>query len=158
MKRPTEALAFAFVVAASGCGPETTGYSADDIGSGAPSGSVDGASWAMIEATAEPDAFDDTELNIHLYGEDLDECGFPAAEAPYVMFSVPRQVGQYPLSFSLTGGGRTATIVVPPADNRIATEGIIVIETLSETEVSVGLIADAGDDMVNGSFTAPFCL
>ncbi len=36
-------------------------------------------------------------------------------------------------------------------------EGILVVESLTDTEVTIGLVGESGSDSVDGRFTATIC-
>jgi hypothetical protein len=134
------------------------GYAVEDIDGGPVAGMIGGVEWQMADADVSPSSFDD-DLSITLFAEDVEDCGFGLmSDLPMVLFSVPAVVGEYPLSLSLTEGGRTATLVEPPANNNIATEGIIEVSAVSDTEVEIGIVAVIDDaNEINGRFTAVRC-
>ena len=135
------------------CGPRS--YGPGDIDDGTPSGTVDGASWTMVEASV---SIDGTDLDIDLYAEDVDECAFASTDLPQIMFSVPNEVGDYELYLQGLFDGRTATFFVPPSNNIIATNGLIQVRAVSATEVTIGLVIDGGDgNFLSGTFTTPIC-
>lgn len=153
MKRIGIAAGMALALTACGGGD---GYSASDIMDQVPQGRLDGQSWTMISAVVEEDAFDPDELSVDLYAEQVDPCGFGSGER--IMFQVPRAVGEYPLKFEFGGESRTVTFYVPPGSNTIASEGIIVIESIDGTTITMGLVAHYDDDFtVNGRFTTKIC-
>ena len=141
-----------------GCGGGGNDYTVDDIESGAIAGQIGGASWEMVEALVRIDEFDDTALSIRVYAEDIDDCLSPIEPtAPFLLFNMPATTGEYPLSFSLTEGGQTVTMVEPPATNTIATEGIIDL-VLDGDSVDLGLVAVADDaNTVNGTLSTTLC-
>ena len=145
-----------------GCGKDGAGggdYTVDDIDPGVPSGTIGGTAWEMVTADVQPDPFDEGTLSVTLYGEEVEACGFAtSSDVPFVLFSVAPTVGEYPLSFSFSEGGQTVTLVVPPSQNNIATEGLVHVAAVSDTEVEIGLVAVMDDDnSVNGTFTAERC-
>ena len=149
------------LVLAAGCGDDDDnhgGYTAADIQDQTVQGTHDGQPFTLVTASVKEDAFDANELSVKLYGEQVDPCDtFTTPDAGYIMFSVDRAVGEYPLHFSMEGS-QTVTFYVPPGSNTIATEGIIVIESLDGSSVTMGILADAGDDNhINGRFTADIC-
>lgn len=153
-------LALAFTLGSVGCGggKEGGGYTVDDIDPGNVAGTIGGAAWELVTADVQPDPFDDATISVSLYAEELETCGFASTDLPFVLFSVEPTVGEYPLSFSLTSGGQTVTLVEPPAQNNIATEGIIQVISVSDTEVEIGLVVVIDDDnTVNGTFVAERC-
>ena len=147
-----------FVALATACGSDSNDYTVDDIESSLVSGSIGGASWEMVEAIAEVDAFDDTQISFSVYGEDVEDCGFAIdPTGPFLLFSLPAESGEYPLSFSLTEGGTTLTMVEPPSTNTIVSEGLIDL-TIDGDQIDVGLVARVDDaNEVNGSFSTTLC-
>lgn len=151
---------------AGGCGVDLTGaqspnstFTAASIIDQVPTGIVDGQSWTLVKAEAETDYFDKDRLSLKLYTEDVTTCGFGnSAEKPFLLFSVKKSVGEYPLNFSFGEGGQTVTFVTPPASNTIVSEGIIVIEELTEEKLTMGILAQTSQgEVVNGKFTVDLC-
>ena len=134
-------------------------YEKSDIKSSVPAGTFSGTDWSMIKAEVKVDSFDSNKLSVTLYAEDVETCGFGGAsgEKGQVFFSVKKEVGDYPLSFSLTEGGQTVTMFTPPMDNLVLTEGVIVVKEITDTTVTIGLVAGGTDNTVNGTFTADLC-
>jgi hypothetical protein len=124
-----------------------------------PTGIHDGQSWTMLKAEVKSDYFDEDRLTIRLFTEEIETCGFSSSsEKPYLLFSVKKAVGEYPLKMSFGEDGQTVTFVTPPATNTIATQGIVVIEELTAEKLTMGIVAQAGDgDVVNGRFTVDLC-
>jgi hypothetical protein len=152
-------LLVALPLATSGCSSDTGGsFSASDIVAQTPSGSMEGASWVMADAVVRVDSFDTEELSVTLTSEAMEEeCPFGLGGGSSILFSVPRMPGEYPLNFSFSAGGQTITFSPGPGENIIASDGVIVVESVSDTEVSIGLVAEAGDSSINGKFTATLC-
>ena len=153
MRRIGSAVGLALLLVACGGGDD---YSASDIKDQIPQGRLDGASWSMVSAVVEEDPFDPNELSVDLYAEQVDACGFGTGEK--IMFSVPRAVGEYPLKFEFGSDNQTVTFYVPPGSNTIASDGIIVIESIDGTTITMGLVAHYDDNFtVNGRFTTEIC-
>ncbi|MEM6930653.1 MAG: hypothetical protein AAF602_27215 [Myxococcota bacterium] len=140
------------------CGGDGGGFTVDDIESGLVSGFINGEAWEMIEAVVTEDAFDANQLSIEVFAEDVKDCDpFATSKSPFLLFSIDGMTGEYPLNFSFSEGGQTITLVTPPADNNIATEGIIDL-VVNGDSIDVGLVASIDDDnTVNGSFSATVC-
>ncbi len=138
-----------------GCGGGATSYTAGDIDNQTPQGLVDGESWTMQTAIVVDDG---TDLSVSLYPIAVEACDRSASSDTEIIFSAPRTVGEYPLNFSLGGSdNRTITFVTGPGENVIATQGLLVVEAISATEVTMALVADAGNNSINGRFTVPVC-
>lgn len=149
--------AFAFAASLAGCGGSS--YSSADIVDQTPQGSMEGNDWSMAQADVSVDSFDDTKLSVTLYGEAQDRaCTAGLGTGPTIIFSIPRMEGEYPLSFSLgSSDSQTVTFVPSAGNNIIGTNGVVVVNSVSDTDVSIGLVADAGSSSVNGKFTATLC-
>lgn len=140
--------AFALLAACGG------GYSPASILDQAPSGSMEGEDWAMMSAVVR-DGSDS--FSVSLYPVAVESCDAFASSDTQILFSAPKEVGEYPLRFSFGPDGQTITFVTGPGENLIATSGLLVVEAVSADEVTIGLVADAGDSSINGRFTAPIC-
>lgn len=75
---------------------------------------------------------------------------------------MPAAVGKRALKLSLSDlsspDNQTITFVTPPSSNNISVDGIINVTELTETSVTMGILAKAGKTTdVNGTFTATFC-
>lgn len=136
---------------ASACG----GTSAASIVDQAPQGTIGGAAWTMRSVVVVDDG---TRLQYTLLPDEMTGCDTFASADRMLLFSTPRAVGEYPLFFDLsTLSGQVVNFVTGPGQNVLSSEGLIVVEALSETEVTVGLVADAENNTVNGRFTAAIC-
>ena len=137
------------------CGSDSS-FTTADIESGTPMGVIAGAPFEYAGAVIE---LRGSELDITLYESEVeDPCSvFGLPDGNVVLFNVPATVGEYPLNFDFSGDTQTVTLVEAPANNLIATEGIIDVEAMSDTEATIGLIAQSGDSYVNGRFTASIC-
>lgn len=143
-----------------GCGGKeggAGGWTVDDIDPGTVAGTIGGVAWEMVTADVQPDLFEEGRLSVTLYADAIEPCGFGSSDLPFVLFSIDPTVGEHPLTL-FGEPSQTVTLVVPPAQNNIATEGLIEIRSVSDTEVEMGLVAFMDDDnSVNGSFTADRC-
>ena len=161
MTRATS-VTFALAAVLSGCfGPDTSSsasYASADIVNQAPQGSMGGNAWTMQSAVVRVDSWESNKLSVTLYGDAVEACdAFAMSTAGEIIFSVPRATGSYPLNFSFSSGGQTITFVPAPGQNVISTEGLVVVEAVSDTEVTIGLVADAGSSHVNGRVTTALC-
>lgn len=132
------------------------GYSPDSIIDQAPQGLMEGTDWTMVSAVVTDD---NDSLSVKLFPIEVEPCDGFASSDSSIIFSVPKEQGEHPLKFSFGDfeNNQTITFVPAPSSNVIATEGLIVIESLSEEEVTIGLVADAGDSSINGRFTTAVC-
>jgi hypothetical protein len=138
-------------------GDEGSSFTAADIVDQNPQGSMEGAAWAMSSAQVRVDSFDTEELSVSLYSMTSEACAFGGPGGPSILFSIPRMQGEYPLSFDFSSASRTITFSPAPGENIIASDGVIVVEALSDTEVTIGLVAEAGASSINGKLTATIC-
>jgi hypothetical protein len=122
------------------------------------SGVIDGQSWDFVSGLAQVSPFESAKLQIDLWNlvPSGNVCQASGAIERKVMFSVPNQVGTYPLSsammFTLYSFSNGVSM------NRAITKGAITILEITDSEVS-GLIAGEfdGANRVNGSFRVPHC-
>jgi hypothetical protein len=141
------------------CGGDEGGsFTAADIVNQNPQGSMEGSAWSMASALVRVDSFDAEELSVSLHSTAPTEaCPFIGPEGPVVLFRLPRMQGEYPLSFDFSSDSRTITFSPSAGQNIIASDGVIVVEALSDTEVTIGLVAEAGASSINGKFTTMIC-
>jgi hypothetical protein len=143
---------FAAAVAASavGCGGDSY-----EIAEGPLSGKIDGQSWTFVSGWTDDFLSDEKDLFTALYDIEAEACSFGIPDVDRgILLNVPREPGEYELGLT-----RNVTLYVG-SDNNIATLGRMVVESVTETEVKVGLYAIFGDDEnfeVSGEFTAAIC-
>jgi hypothetical protein len=145
---------FAISLAACGGPPHDR---ADDIVKTAPTGTFGGASWTMTKASISNDG---TRLDVKIFGDDVADCAFSSDKTGYLLFTMPAKVAKRPLKFSFDFSdpdNQTITFVTPPSNNNIATDGILNLTELTDTSVTLGILAKAGADNVNGTLTATLC-
>ena len=138
------------------------GYSVKDIKATAPAGTINGMAWTLTTATIQNDG---TNLNVNLFGDPtVASCAqFESSSStiPFVLFTMPAQVGTRPLQLSLSSltdpNNQTVTFVTPPSNNNVATDGLLDVSALDSASVTLGLVADAGQDSVNGTVTVALC-
>jgi len=138
------------------------GDRAEDIKAEAPAGTFEGKPWTMKHATVQKSGGD---LNVRLFAEEVESCAtFPPSGSTtgYIMWTMPAQVGKRPLQLSLTDlsstDNQTITFVTPPSSNNISVDGVINVTALTDTSVTLGFIAEAGEgNEVNGTLTATLC-
>lgn len=149
-----------FAAIAVGCTVTTDSsgdYSASDIDLTTPRGTMEGSSWSMGGAVVRPDPFDDDSLSVTLLAEPVSDCSTGTSDGARVLFTVPRMEGEYPLSLGFSSDSQTVTFVPEPGSNVIAGEGLIVVKSVSDSEATIGIVAEAGDSSVNGTFTSSMC-
>lgn len=126
------------------CGPR--------IDDGPLAGQVAGADWTVAggEATGDGDT-----VSVDLYGSSYAACDELPPDEPQLLFSMPTTPGEYKLGLFR---GQTITFVPSPGENLIAVQGLLRVDSVTETEVSAGLVADFdGDNSVSGTFTITRC-
>ncbi len=119
---------------------------------------MEGEPWTAVEAGVRRG--DDGLLTVSLFAEDLDECALGHdASTSQVLFTVPAEPGEYPLRFDLSdlAGSRVVNFSPSGGENILATEGVIVVDDVSETEVTIGVLAMTDASEINGRFTATIC-
>ncbi len=125
-------------------------------------GVADGEAWTFDNGGVEVTA--DNLLDFDFRDGELDDgeerCNhFANFEGTKVFFSVPAEVGKYPLSFSFDENAQTATFYKKETNlNTIAADGLIRIDEITDTHVSGGLHIEAGDDYkIDGTFDIERC-
>ena len=113
-------------------------------------GEINGETFTFV------DGFIQSDGHVRMYDEAQDfSTSYPVAY-PYVMFTLPSvAVGEYKLSFSLfnLADAWTVTGVDSNIVNVIFTEGYVEITEVTATTVTGGMYIEAGDDLLNGTFT-----
>ncbi|MBT8494256.1 MAG: hypothetical protein KJO07_14470 [Deltaproteobacteria bacterium] len=138
------------LVAAGGCGED---FAIEDQPLG---GVVGGQTWVYV--AGDTNAFlSDERFFASLYASDFEECGFggPVAGNSLIL-NLPMEPGSYDLSLSLN-----MTFVVEDSDgisNLIGTDGLLRIDSVTDTTVSGGIDASYdGDNQINGLFEVAIC-
>jgi hypothetical protein len=145
-----------FCVAALACGPEP-------IAMTAPAGKIKGASWSMTKAVVRKDSAG--RLDVNLFAESVADCGSApsGSTTPRVFWGMPAMTGTRPLKFNLFDLGnpatQTVTFFVPSGnENIIITEGRLEVSALTESSVTIGILAKSeSDNALNGTFTTTLC-
>ena len=143
------------------CGPPPHDRS-EDIKPEAPSGTFAGNPWTMTHATV---SMSDSKLSVRLFSEPVADCAqFPpeGSTAGYLLWTMPAELGKRSLRLSLTDfsspNNQTITFVTPPSSNNISVDGIINVTELTNTSVTFGFLAKAGEGYdVNGTITTKIC-
>lgn len=116
---------------------------------------MEGVDWTMMSALVVDEG---DKLSVTLYPIATDACDQLASSDTEMLFTVPKEEGEYRLYLDLaTFSGQTVTFVTGPGQNVISTEGLLVVESLSDTEVTIGIVADADNNSINGRFTSTIC-
>lgn len=115
-------------------------------------GTVGGDPWTFADGVfgGSPDGEDD--FIAYLYPMPIDLCGFVLPRGDQLQVSVPKTPGEYEFStvrraMFVTGG-----------DYLVASEGRIIVHSLTATEVAAGLhVVYDGENEVDGQFTVTRC-
>jgi len=139
------------LLSASACTVTTS----QDIDATQLSGTVAGTPWTF--AMGDTDAFlsegaDD--FYATLYPSAFTPCGTHFDDEPYLIVSIPKLPGDYQMDFS-----RNMTFVDPSTDdNMVAIDGRIVVDSVSDTEITGGLHGTYDfDNEVSGQFDLHIC-
>ncbi len=142
------------------CGPPndpTAEIKTDQV----PTGTFEGAAWAMTKATI---SVDGDRLSVKMFSDPaVADCAFSSTDdSGYLLFSMPTTLGHRRLQLDLLDwedpANQTVTFVTPPSSNNISVDGILNLTELTETSVTLGLIARAGEgNELNGTVTTTLC-
>lgn len=141
--------ASAVAACAAGCGGDSYEIAEGDL-----SGKVGGDAWTFASGWTDDFLSDEKGFFTLLYDVDAEACGFGPDADHTILLDVPRTPGEYELGLTQNVTLATGT------DNKVATTGRLVVESVTDTEVEVGLYAIFGDDEnneVSGHFTATIC-
>ena len=116
-------------------------------------GTVSGQTWSFVAGSTDgflSDGQDD--FFAVLYPMTYTACGFSEPSGPHLIVSVPKTVGDFPMSLQ-----RNMTFT-NGSDNKIATDGRIRVDSVTATKVTGGLVGtyDA-DNEVSGTFELTIC-
>jgi hypothetical protein len=135
---------------AAGCG----GDDGVEIATTPLAGTINGEAWTF--KSGETDAFlseGDDNFFAELYGEDVEACGFGGGGGSHILGAVPKVAGEYDLSLALN-----VTFSYGDSENLVATEGRIVVDDVSATELHGAMHAIYDDaNEVDGTFTLTIC-
>ena len=136
-------------VAASAC----TTSASTEIDPGALMGMVSGQTWTF--AAGSTDGFlseGQDDFFAVLYPSTYTACGFSEPSGPHLIVAVPKTPGDYPMSLS-----RNMTFT-DGSDNKIATDGRIVVDSVTADHVTGGLVGTYDDsNTVSGQFDLTIC-
>lgn len=155
MRSSIFALCAAAAACVVGCGGDGGGGGSYEIAEGNLSGQIGGQSWEFASGWTDDFLSDEKDLFTVLYDVEAEACGFGGPDTDRsILVNVPRTPGEYELSFT-----RNVTLA-SGGENNVATTGLMVVESVTDTELSVGLYAIfSGDEAfeVSGHFTATIC-
>ena len=127
-----------------------------EIASSPLSGIIGGESWTFVQGETDDYLSDDEGFFVSLYAESYDSCGHSWPDGNRLLALIPTAPGEYEFAF-----GQNATFVVPTDDtveNYVSFAGRMVIDEISETEISGGMCMSYGDENeVSGQFTVAVC-
>lgn len=128
------------------------------ISSATLSGKIGGESWSFVAGETDSFLSDSDQLWADLYAEAIPTAcqqGGAGGQKNHLILSVPTKTGDFPLSLS-----QNATFVIEGAssDNLVATQGRLVVDTLTDTAVTgkAHIIYDA-DNEIDGTFQLTKC-
>jgi hypothetical protein len=132
---------------------DSSSPSTAEIDSTPVAGMVGGQSWTFV--AGDTDAFlsdgEDT-FFAALYPAQFTTCGFSEPSGDHLLISIPKTVGDYPMSLA-----RNMTFVVGN-DNKIAIDGHIRVDEVSATKIKGGIVSRFDDqNEINGTFEIPIC-
>jgi hypothetical protein len=138
---------------AAGCATDDDDTSSTEISSSPVTGMVGGQAWTF--AAGHTDAFlseGDDDFFATLFPSQFTTCGFSEPSGNHLIISIPKTVGDYPMSLS-----RNMTFVVGN-DNKIAIDGHIAVTEVTATKVKGGIVAKFdSQNEINGTFEIPIC-
>jgi hypothetical protein len=136
-----------------GCATDDGDTSSTEIASSPVTGMVGGQAWTF--AAGHTDAFlseGDDDFFATLFPSQFTTCGFSEPSGNHLILSIPKTVGDYPMSLS-----RNMTFVVG-SDNKIAIDGHIAVTEVTATKVKGGIVAKFdSQNEINGTFEIPIC-
>jgi hypothetical protein len=137
-----------------GCGGDDEDVSVADQ---ALQGQVNGQPWTIGSATTNDFLSDEETIWVDAHLEADVMCNsFGGGDGPSLIISVPRDLGAHTLGLSLN-----MTFVYDEdgeTQNLVGTSGVIVVEEITDTQVTASLRATFdGDNTVEGRFTAELC-
>jgi len=131
----------------------TSSSPSTDIDSTPLSGSVGGQPWTIMAGATDPFGSQDQPDFSATLSPAAFACNDSDPTVPHLFVSIPRQPGDYPMSLS-----RNMTFVDSAAHNLIVVDGRIVVDSVTATTVTGGLVGRYdGSNEVNGRFTLTVC-
>jgi hypothetical protein len=124
-------------------------------------GSIDGISWQAASGRAKTNSFSGDKYWINIIDKTLaDPCSEFNFEGDRVFFSVPMEVGLYPIEISSNADDRQTVTLFKSSEslNIIATVGAVEVLTLTDDFMTGRIDAVGGlGSFVNGNFSVPIC-
>lgn len=124
---------------------------------------MDGESWALKSAVHGSFFSDSDSFAVDLYGgDDTYGCDDLARTptAPMLMVNIPKEEGQHQLKFDLfSSDNLTMTLVPGPGENIILSQGILEVESVTDTSIRAGMYVTDGEGKYefNGWFDVTLC-
>jgi hypothetical protein len=117
------------------------------------SGKVGGQPWTLQVGATNAFLSDETSFEASFYAAQYTPCVDIEPNAPHLLVSIPRQLGDHELS-----QGLNITFVTASDDNLRSVKGKITVDSVTATTITGGLVShfDDGND-VNGQFQATIC-
>lgn len=139
-------------LAACGGGGGGGGYSISDT---TLAGQIGGQQWTFVQGETSDFMSNEESYSAVLFPDSYTACEMfsqPDGVNKILLF-LPKEVGEYSL-----GMQQNITFVVHPADNYVATSGLLEVEAINADTIDAGLYAVYGDGyQVDGRFTVDIC-
>lgn len=127
-----------------------------------PAGTFNGQPWSMVAATVQKAS---NKYDISLFSETVAKCSSFAPSGSTkgsLLWTMPAELGNRPLKLDLFSlfdpSNQTVTFLTPPSSNTIATTGAVEVLSMTDTMVTIGVLAKTGTgNDINGTFTATLC-
>lgn len=141
---------FCFLSLAAGCGTSDGGSTTIDDGTLA--GMVYGQPWTFQAGGTDAFLSEGDDNFFATFYAGAFTCGGSEPTGPSLIVAVPKVPGDYPMSLM-----RNMTFVMG-SDNKIATDGRVVVDSVTATTVTGGLVGTFDDqNTVSGHFTLTVC-
>ena len=138
------------------CGGGGSGGNDVTISNQVLSGKIGGQAWSLGTAQSNPYLSSASQYFVDMYPSTFTPCGSFAAptDVNELIVEIPNTVGSYNLSLSMNA----TFYVASSSDNWVATQGRIVIESISATTITGGAnITYNADNAVDGKFQVAVC-
>jgi hypothetical protein len=141
---------FCFLSLAAGCGTSDSGSTTIDDGN--LTGMVYGQPWTFQAGGTDAFLSEGDDNFFATFYSGAFTCGSSEPSGPSLIVAVPKVPGDYPMSLM-----RNMTFVMG-SDNKIATDGRVVVDSVTATSVTGGLVGTFDDqNTVSGHFTLTVC-
>jgi hypothetical protein len=137
---------------AAGCG-DGGGGSDYEIAKGDLSGKIAGEAWTYKSASTDAFLSDEDGYFTTFESEMVEACGFGGGDLT-VLTKLPKEVGEYELGLSPN------VTLAKGSDNKVATTGLLTIDSIDATTIKGGMYAIFNDDPnfeISGHFTVTIC-